>query len=278
MQFDHQRAFPYPVLRHDVDDYTDGEFQVSVDIQAAPASKVITADIHCALSVGEIEKQIKSSNASFAIVVSCRDTYYRETIFLKEHATKHEFPAGLLRGEVQVNPYIVCTKEIVGFSCPLINKEFGAGPFRFRPGSVLALEEPKVVYVDRDVFKPITSVFELVKDENLPDGEWRVRLNQPKVAIAVSPAMKSRIDVARNSTRNQAVLKNSVYFAAVMHCIRSLREGADYDDHRWAQVMRQQCHNLGISLAGDDDYATAQKLMKLPLNLLGAYVFGEVSS
>jgi hypothetical protein len=32
MQFDSQRAFPYPVWRPDVDDYTDGEFQALVEL------------------------------------------------------------------------------------------------------------------------------------------------------------------------------------------------------------------------------------------------------
>jgi hypothetical protein len=60
-----------------------------------------------------------------------------------------------------------------------------------------------------------------------------------------------------------------------MECVRSLREGGEYDEYRWAQVMRQQCHNIGIDLASEDTYLVAERLLKYPIGLLSTYVFGE---
>jgi hypothetical protein len=96
MQFDHQRAFPYRVLRPDVDDYTDGDFQVVVDIHPVNSDMAIFARFQCALSVPEISNEIEAGNASFAIVVSCRETYYREALFGEDHSIEHEFPGGSL--------------------------------------------------------------------------------------------------------------------------------------------------------------------------------------
>jgi hypothetical protein len=275
MQFDRQRAFPYPVLRPDVNDYLDGDFQVTADLQPSGSDMSVVATFQCALSVAEINKEIQRLNASFAIVVSCRETYYRETIFGHENSITRAFPGGALRGEVQISPYVVTRKRIKSFRCALINDEFGAGPFDFSAGSILALDEPKIIYVSRDVFQPITSIFQLVVDPNINGSEWRLRLNQPKVSIALSAAVKEKIDLARNSPKNKAILINSIYFASVMQCIRSLRDQTDYDDYRWAQVMRQQCHNLGIQLTVEDEYLISERLMKFPLGLLAAYVFGD---
>jgi len=50
MRFDHQKAFPYPVLRPDVDDYLNAEFQVSVDVEGGKGNKKIDAKIAVALS------------------------------------------------------------------------------------------------------------------------------------------------------------------------------------------------------------------------------------
>jgi hypothetical protein len=275
MQFDRQRAFPYPVLRPDVDDYTDGDFQVTVDVRPASSDMVVFAHFQCALSVSEISNEIEAGNASFAIVVSCRETYYREVIFRKDNSIEYQFTGGSLRGEVQISPYVISRKKISSYSCKLINTEFGSGPFAFQPGSVLALDEPKIIYIERDVFRPITSIFELVLDQNIPGSEWRIRFNQSKVSIALGAAMKETVDLARSSSRNKAVLINSIYFAAVMQCIRNLRDGSDYDDYRWAQIIRQQCHNLGIDLATEDEYLVAERLLRFPLGLLAAYVFGD---
>jgi hypothetical protein len=275
MQFDRERAFPHPVLRPDVDDYTDGDFQVTVDFRPDESDMAISALFQYALSVPEIVGEISAGNASFAVVVSCRETYYREVLFGQNHAIEYRFPGGSLRGEVETNSYVVCTKKIECYYSKLINEEFGPGPFSFEPGAVLAVDEPKVIYVDRDVFKPITSIFELVMDDNLTGSEWRLRFNQNKVSIALGPRLKEKIDVARSSTRNKAVLINSIYFASVMQCVRHLRDGTDYDDYRWAHVMRQQCHNLGIDLEGAEEYLLAERLLKFPVSLLEAYVFGD---
>jgi hypothetical protein len=275
MQFDRQRAFPYPVLRPDVNDYIDGDFQVTVDIHPTDKDMAISSHFQCALSVPEITKEIETGNARFAIVVSCRETYYREALFGEKHAIEYRFQGGALRGEVEISPYVVCSKKIDAYSCNLINEEFGPGPFEFQPGSILALDEPKVIYIDREVFRPITSIFELVMDENISGSEWRVRFNQAKVAIALGSAMKEKIDLARSSSRNQSVLINSIYFASVLQCVHNLRDGSDYDDYRWAQIIRQKCHNLGIDIAAEDEYLVAERLMKFPLGLLAAYVFGD---
>jgi len=46
MQFDSQRAFPYPVLRPDVNDYADGEFQAIVDLTFREDGSKFHLDAH----------------------------------------------------------------------------------------------------------------------------------------------------------------------------------------------------------------------------------------
>jgi len=55
----------------------------------------------------------------------------------------------------------------------------------------------------------------------------------------------------------------------------NLRDDSDYDDYRWAQIIRQKCHNMGIDMAAEDEYLVAERLMKFPVGLLAAYVFGD---
>ena len=105
MQFDQQRAFPYPVLRPDVNDYTDGDFQVTPDIQPIDSNLAIMANFECALSVAEISNEIARGSASFTIVVSCRETYYREVLFGQKNSIQHRFDGRSLRREVQISPY-----------------------------------------------------------------------------------------------------------------------------------------------------------------------------
>src|SRR5262245_32307052 len=77
MQFDVQRAFPYPVLRPYVDDYLDGDSQAIVDVTHPDGSDQIHLDAQFALSVDEIASLVRQAQAKFVLVVSCRDTLHQ---------------------------------------------------------------------------------------------------------------------------------------------------------------------------------------------------------
>ena len=85
--------------------------------------------------------------------------------------------------------------------------------------------------------------------------------------------MKERIDIARNSRQNRAILINSLYFAAVMQCVRYLKEG-EHENQRWVEIFNNSA-TIITSLCESPEYIVAQTLLKGPLALLDAYVFQE---
>lgn len=272
MKFDRQKAFPYPVLRPSSDDYLTSEFQAVADIKIM--SNSIEIEIQYAISSEEIVDEIEKGNAEYVSIISCRDTYFCKVFSGKEPKQLAAFDMANLRGEVKIEPYVVVRKEISSFSSTDINPEFGNAPLKFSPGDVLAQDDAHIYYIDRDLFKPITSVFDLVKNENLGHAEWMIGYDQDHIQIEVSPAMKETIDDARNNTKNKAILINSIYFAAVMQVIQKLKESAgEFEARKWAQVIRRQAHNKGIDIDSHDSYLIAERLMQYPLQLLDTYVF-----
>ncbi len=271
MKFDRNKTFPYPVLRPFSDDYIDVEFQTNVDF--ASNDGLVTADISYRVSSSELIEQIKIGNAKFVSIVSCRETYFRDVLTSDAKQVVKNFDVGNLRGEVKVDSYIIAVKKIPSFSSPDINPEFGRDSFAFTPGDVLAQDETAVFYIDRDLFKPVTSVFDLVKNPEYSEGEWRINLDDDHIQIIVSTAMKESIDNARNSTTMKVILLNSIYFSAAVHAIQRLKEyGSDYEEKKWGRVFYRQIHNNGLDLVSTDAYVLAQKLMKHPLKVLNAYV------
>jgi hypothetical protein len=138
MRFDHQKAFPYPVLRPDIDDYQNGEFQATVDIFRSADNKKISAKIHIALSIEEIKREIARGNAAISIIFQCRDTYFRQSISSTKFDIEQSFDSGVFRGEVIISPYIVAVKPIDKFRSKNINSEFNSNEFSFQVGEVLA--------------------------------------------------------------------------------------------------------------------------------------------
>lgn len=275
MQFDLLRAFPYPVLRPGIDDYRDSDIQATVHFEQSAGSKTITAEVEFALSVTEIKDLIDQGRAEYVVVFACRDTYFRKSSSSKIPNFSESFSVGELRGEVLIYPYIIASTDITDFSCSWINAEFGTGPFSFPSGSVLALDPPQSIYIDRDAFKPISSCFLLVKGDNIPENEWQVFAENDKVQIAVSPTLKARIDAARNTKENRAILINSIYFGAVMQCLSLLKKDNGSMEYRWAEIFRQRLSDQSIDIDNHDEVWIAQQLMRHPISIIDQYFFGE---
>ena len=272
MKFDKQKAFPYPVLRPESDDYGNVEFQTTAELVVGKDK--INALLSYAISSNEIIAEINKGNAEYVSIISCRDTYFRTVLSSPDRSLKAEFDIEELRGEIKIEPYVVVRKDIADFITPDINPEFGAGPFSFFVGDILAQDEPQVFYIDRDLFKPVTSVFDLVKKDDLSDGEWTIGFSDDHIQIQVSPNMKETIDDARNTNENKVILLNSIYFAAVMQAICKLQESlADYEDRKWAEVILRQAHNKGCDIETEDAYLITERLMKYPLSLLDTIIF-----
>ncbi len=272
MRFDSQKAFPYPVLRPHSDDYYQGVFEAIVDVYVD--NKGVEVAVQFTLSVDEILDLVREAKASFLLVVSCRDTYFREVLVCNDLIFTQSVDINHLRGEVVVEPYVVANEVIGCFSSQDINLEFGNGPFRFNQGDVIAQDEPKVFYIERDYFRPITSVFDLVKKDDLNTNEWTVSLSQDRVYIEVSGKMKETIDRIRSAKENRAILLNSIYFATVVHVVQQLKDAyGEYECYHWAEVVKRQIHNKGIDLDSTDAYRIAQVLMENPLGILDNYVF-----
>lgn len=274
MKFDKNKAFPYPVLRPYSDDYVDVEFQATVEFLVSKDK--IKVNVGFAISSEEIAHEIENGNAEYVALISCRDTYYQYVLTSKNRLAMAEFDNGELRGEVKVRPYVAVTNKINSFKSQDINCEFGPGPFVFETGDILAQDETQVFYIDRDLFKPISSVFELVKKQEQSDGEWTIGFDEDHVQIEVSPKTKELIDNARNTKTNKVVLINSIYFAAVMEAIQKLKNPDSrqlYEDRKWAKVLLRQAHNKGLDINSHDSYLIAERLMQQPMKLLEAYVF-----
>ena len=123
------------------------------------------------------------------------------------------------------------------------------------------------------MFKPVTSVFDLVSKDSLAPGEWNVGTDEDHVQIQVSPSLKESIDGARNNNHHRVVLLNSIYYLAVVHVIQRLKEMSDeYEARKWSRVIFRQLHNMGLDIYTTDAYVLAQRLMKFPLTALNHYV------
>lgn len=276
MQFDTNRAFPYPVLRADVRDYVRGAFQASIDFRQGDDDDGFIIDVQAQLNVREIQELIKDGKAEFLYILSCRDTMTRHALRSSEAMLEETLPVGSLRGEVQIAKLVSVIKPIKNYRCEHINPEFGSGPFSFQAGEVLAFDEPHVVFLEPENFRPLTSIFELAPNESLDKFQLQFGTSGDRITIELHPDLKALVDNARTEPTKMAVLFNSIYMHAVMDALDKLKDEPD-GDQRWRGVIKQRLADLELdidSLRAEGVYTVASRLLQQPLSRLAQF-FGD---
>ena len=94
-------------------------------------------------------------------------SFFQKVVWLDAPEGQFEIDGGLLRGELDLAPYLIATREITNFVCDKVNPEFGQDSFDFPEGAVLACYHQDPYYVDREVFSNITSIFDYVESEEI---------------------------------------------------------------------------------------------------------------
>ena len=276
MRFDSQVVYPHPVLRPDVEDYEDGDFEVTANyaVTADDMSVEVSASYH--LSVPELEVLVDVGTASVGILINCRDTFFREIYPLtKDDESKITIDGGRLHGEVMMVPIVYATSSIKGFSSDDFAEDFEGLKFDLAPGDFLAHEDPQVFWLEREAFEPVESIITLTTIATKTGFEWDVVFDEDQIKIEVSQELSEWIQAARNTPTNTLVLINSMYFSALQSAVEYLRDYPDID-LKWANVIRQKCLSLGmLDVDAEEPHLVVQRLLDRPVEKLAKALFRE---
>jgi hypothetical protein len=264
MKFDSQSAFPYPVLRSDSDDYIGEVFSTTYEVSAT--NDLIVINVKFNLTCDEILEKIDTGFAVYGLLVTSNETFEQQFFESDTSFSEFRISSQSLRGRVSIEPYVVVKKIINDFESASINNEFGFGLFSFEPGEVLAQAVPSDFSISREYFKPLQSIVMINLKEDLPKGEWNIKLEQDYITVDVSQSIHNIYIGAKNSKKGQNIMLNSIWFAVIVHAIEVLKSSNDiYSEYIWADVITGKINNLGIDLDSQDSYRIATTLLNNPL-------------
>lgn len=264
MKFDSQSAFPYPVLRSDSNDYVGEIFSATYEVSAT--NDLIIISVKFNLTCNEILEKIDMGFAVYGLLVTSNETFEQQFFESDVSFSEFKISSQSLRGRVLIEPYVVVKKIINNFESSSINNEFGYGPFLFNPGEVLAQATPSDFSISRDYFKPLQSIVKINLKEDLPKGEWNIKLEQDYIIVDVSQRIHNIYISAKNSKKGQDIMLNSMWFAVIVHVVEVLKSSSDiYGEYIWADVIAGKVNNLGIDLDSQESYKIATTLLNNPL-------------
>ena len=121
--------------------------------------------------IKELLDLIEKKQASFVLILDCRDTFHRQCFKSYEKDVFFECDPNLLRGTLHIEAYIIAEKQITDFQCGLIHSDFGPGPHSFDAGSVLAQKAPEEYFALPDKIGSLQTVI-LSEDQSLVEGGY----------------------------------------------------------------------------------------------------------
>ena len=281
MRINTQKSFPYPVIRETHDDYIDEEFFLwstnesnrKPKFELSEDSSIAKFELNYSLSSTAIKRQIANGNAVYLSVFSCKETFFHKVFESSSESNNFvEINLDEISGKIELESYVYIKNDLT-IESKTINQEyfsdiFSERKFDYYEGNIIAQAQAFKFNCVPDIFNFSSSLFRLVQDDDLKDGEWHVDTDQDKIIIK---AAKNIIKIEQNLTNQkdgESVLANSIYFSAVMHAvILYLNEPELVNVYHWAKVFEQR---MAIKNVRDDEpaYKIASILMDWPLSEL----------
>lgn len=271
MRFHKQKSYPYPVIREFHDDYIDEYFVVKT--KSILGINDIELTINYDLSSNAIQREIKSGNATYMTVLSCRDTFFHK-VFTFDKPNKNFIGVSheLLSGKVLVESFVYITKD-TSISSSSINEEYllsnsgSKSSFDYKKGSVIAQAQTHSFEIQLDLYKPLGSIFTIEVDKTMQKGQWTIFSDTDKVIIAVAKDIKQvEVDLSDGS-EGSSMLLNSIYFAAVMHLVQIIKDdesGGVIERHLWAKKIDERITLNEINVENEEAYSITTKILDFP--------------
>jgi len=275
MKHNTQKSYQYPVLRSNSEDYINESFAAEINVEFNAISVKIS--IKYSLTSEEIKREIFNRKALYVSVITCKDTFYSQSIKSNDKSDSIEINAGDIRGNVEIQSFVIAQNNVI-IKSQNLNDDYSTfqasdiekstnnfNQFSYTKGDMLALTDSYVFAIDREYFKPLQSCIDIVPDDNLKDGDWKIDTSEQHLKIIVSQKMHQLWSSLRQEEAGKSALVNSLYFTAITYAISCLKEDPTLPDlHKWAEVVSAKIKNLGINIE-EEDYRVSTKLLNEPL-------------
>ncbi len=275
MKINEKTRFPYPVLSDLTGDYKSGKFSFDIEIsESSSGGGKVSLSYKRNVAEEGLQRLLDKKEASVGVFITCLETYYNELVPAEGETGILDFPAGTLNGRVDIRPVMWSKQAISSYQNDNLHPEFQNSIHSLSKGSVLALGDECAVVIGREKLAPMETIFSLVENEKVPEGEFKVQTEGHKISINAAPGTYTKINLLRNTKDGKIMLLNSVYLPCIIEILSVLRENPEeYQDKGWFRVFKAKYESLGIDIDTGSLLEHAQKLLRSPF---GRIKIGDV--
>lgn len=272
MKLDLNTSFGYPVLRPQNDDYIESAIQSSVDFHVTENLEDVEISYHISLSVSELKDLIAEGKARMILYIECRDTWFDCAHDASDLRGSVKFKSAMFKGQVVLTTLLISSQDIVDYSSTKFHPEYQGAKFNILENQILAFDEQQAVFISREIFKNISSLFDYVANDNYSDGEWGVDLESNHINIVANQTQLGCLRAGENTVQGKAALLNGIFLPALAYAIFSTKDDSgQYESYTWYNVLQSK---MSVLSAKDKQMPllAAQKLLRSPLIWLNKYM------
>jgi len=277
MRFDPRKSFGHPVLRNYSDDYIEASIQSSVELVSTEDANEFELDYHVMVGVSELKKALKNQDVCLVISLACTKTLYSQTFVTYELAGSRLIDMRDIRGDLNISVEMIASKTPFVIKSTKFHSEYGggSGSYTLSKGDLVAQAEPLRVFIEKEVFQSVISLFEWSVNEETPNDEWRLDWDEGGIKIITSAKQREQLAIAENTPEGRAILLNSIFLPAMIALISSIIEGEADEDFLWVKTIHTKLNSQGVTSITDQSNAVelAQKVLKTPLSALNRTIF-----
>lgn len=275
MKVDSSKSFPYPVLRVGSDDYLRVEFENNMKIEIDSQGTVCVFG-EISLSDDALLSAIRYKRAEYVLLVRCSKTFYRQAFRSSKARYSFDIDRGRLLGKTEATLFLICKKHMSKFRSDAWHDDYDGIDFDFRPGMVLAADEPREFWIEPPNV-PCASIFKLVATRDIEDGQWRCDPESQRVALQLSESDYAKFNKLRSIPHNPlavASIMNGVYLPAVAWALNTGDNDEDgvFQNYRWFRSLDNRLAEIGCRALGqgtsEERFLDAQKLLDNPFATL----------
>ena len=262
---------PHPVLRHGGKDYRpDTAFKASITgMKHLPKDGKIALAIRYELNDPALLQLIETGEAQYLTRTDCPTTHTREAHINSIVSHPIEMEEFRYSGRVEVKSFMITTQALEGFRSENWNpwlQSILPGGVDVPTGTILAIAQPKSFRTEKT--PEYESCIELVGALDVPEGQWRIRIDSDMIVIRVNVQDKPKIDRIRQDDTTQRGLWPSIYLSAIEKAIRKYQDALP-EGKRWARSIEKKLEEQEFDTSQDaleeNCHEYAQTIMNNPL-------------
>lgn len=268
----HNKLYSLPVLGRDSDSYKTSSFITSVQVNKDIHTVNIT--MQSELKNAELEKLIEDGHLAFCCHVECPQTSFRRAF--QTNNTNDTFPIDdiYLNGSIEINTYLVVTKEIEDFTSKDLSEAYDGIHFTFTRGLKIGIGAYSSFFIQKDEgdFSDSPSIFSIVLDTNKKRTKARIELTDHKIQICLPGKTYNDYKMLSHAPQFMEVMHSMLLVPALMKALTELQDpdnALSYQDSRWYKSLDAVCRRSGKTLVEfaqtDDPFIKAQELLRNPI-------------